>query len=462
MAGVDEVGRGPLAGPVVAAAVILDEKRTIRGLNDSKLLTAEERERLDREIREARRLLQRRRGERRRDRHASTSCAPRCWRCGARSRACASSRRSSSSTATSGRSWRCRCARVVGGDAKVRAISAASIVAKVHRDRLLPAAARGASAVRLRQPQGLLDARAPQRAARARRLPAPPAQLRAGARSVLRPAVLSAAPWPAQASRRSRSRDNPLLARLRKLARRSGASYRKRRAVVLLEGEHLCAAWLRAAAAPALHAIVSEAAWDAAAPARSSPRRRGDGGGRRRRGHGRARARSSRRRRSPSSCRLPARGRDRRRARRRVVLDRLQDAGNVGSDPAQRRGLRLHARRSRSRARRRSGRPRCCAPAWARTSACAWSRAPTPTALDALDVAAVRHQLARRRSASHDAALALAVRLGVRPRRAGRRRRRWRRAAAAMLRIPQPGGEESLNVAAAAAICLYESTRRRP
>ena len=40
MAGVDEVGRGPLAGPVVAAAVILDEKGTIRGLNDSKLLTA--------------------------------------------------------------------------------------------------------------------------------------------------------------------------------------------------------------------------------------------------------------------------------------------------------------------------------------------------------------------------------------------------------------------------------------
>ena len=51
MAGVDEVGRGPLAGPVVAAAVILEERQTIRGLNDSKLLTPEERERLDREIR---------------------------------------------------------------------------------------------------------------------------------------------------------------------------------------------------------------------------------------------------------------------------------------------------------------------------------------------------------------------------------------------------------------------------
>ena len=46
MAGVDEVGRGPLAGPVVAAAVILAEKTTIRGLNDSKKLDAADREKL--------------------------------------------------------------------------------------------------------------------------------------------------------------------------------------------------------------------------------------------------------------------------------------------------------------------------------------------------------------------------------------------------------------------------------
>jgi len=45
-AGVDEAGRGPLAGPVVAAAVILDPRRRIVGLADSKALTAEERERL--------------------------------------------------------------------------------------------------------------------------------------------------------------------------------------------------------------------------------------------------------------------------------------------------------------------------------------------------------------------------------------------------------------------------------
>ena len=52
MAGVDEAGRGPLAGPVVAAAVMLDERRPIRSLADSKLLTARARERLDGEIRE--------------------------------------------------------------------------------------------------------------------------------------------------------------------------------------------------------------------------------------------------------------------------------------------------------------------------------------------------------------------------------------------------------------------------
>lgn len=46
VAGVDEAGRGPLAGPVVAAAVILDPNRRIRGLADSKQLTPEERERL--------------------------------------------------------------------------------------------------------------------------------------------------------------------------------------------------------------------------------------------------------------------------------------------------------------------------------------------------------------------------------------------------------------------------------
>lgn len=52
IAGVDEVGRGPLAGPVVAAAVILDPLRPIAGLADSKRLTANRRAALDIIIRE--------------------------------------------------------------------------------------------------------------------------------------------------------------------------------------------------------------------------------------------------------------------------------------------------------------------------------------------------------------------------------------------------------------------------
>ena len=50
-AGVDEAGRGPLMGPVVAAAVILDELNPIKGLADSKVLTALRREKLYDEIR---------------------------------------------------------------------------------------------------------------------------------------------------------------------------------------------------------------------------------------------------------------------------------------------------------------------------------------------------------------------------------------------------------------------------
>src|SRR5512142_782975 len=46
VAGVDEAGRGPLAGPVVAAAVILDPRKRIRGIRDSKVVEAEEREEL--------------------------------------------------------------------------------------------------------------------------------------------------------------------------------------------------------------------------------------------------------------------------------------------------------------------------------------------------------------------------------------------------------------------------------
>jgi ribonuclease HII len=51
-AGIDEAGRGPLAGPVFAAAVILDPERRIKGLKDSKMLTPERRDELAHVIRE--------------------------------------------------------------------------------------------------------------------------------------------------------------------------------------------------------------------------------------------------------------------------------------------------------------------------------------------------------------------------------------------------------------------------
>ena len=51
IAGIDEAGRGPLAGPVVAAAVILDPSRKIRGLRDSKVMTPEERDEVGAAIR---------------------------------------------------------------------------------------------------------------------------------------------------------------------------------------------------------------------------------------------------------------------------------------------------------------------------------------------------------------------------------------------------------------------------
>ena len=52
VAGVDEAGRGPLAGPVIAAAVILDPERPIGGLADSKKLSEKQREQLFQEIRQ--------------------------------------------------------------------------------------------------------------------------------------------------------------------------------------------------------------------------------------------------------------------------------------------------------------------------------------------------------------------------------------------------------------------------
>ncbi len=138
MAGVDEVGRGPLAGPVVAAAVILSERGTIRGLNDSKLLRPEERERLDREIR--RRAVCCSVAEasvEEIDRFNILRAALLAMR-----RAVEGLGQQPSIVLVDGNQrpeLGMPVRTVVGGDARVRAISAASIIAKVHRDRLLVA-----------------------------------------------------------------------------------------------------------------------------------------------------------------------------------------------------------------------------------------------------------------------------------------------------------------------------------
>jgi ribonuclease HII len=134
-AGVDEAGRGPLAGPVVAAAVILDDLRPIRGLADSKILTEAVRERLFDEIRakalcfsiaqasvdeiDRLNILQ------------ATLLAMR--------RAVDGLRLKPVKVLVDGNQLpvlRVRSEAVIKGDATVKSISAASILAKVHRDRL--------------------------------------------------------------------------------------------------------------------------------------------------------------------------------------------------------------------------------------------------------------------------------------------------------------------------------------
>lgn len=135
MAGVDEAGRGPLAGPVVAAAVILDELKPIKGLADSKLLSPRRRERLFDEI-----------------------CAKSLTCCIAQAsveeidrlnilqatllamqRAVQGLRLTPRLVLVDGNrlpALSMPAEAIIKGDVKVAAISAASILAKVHRDRL--------------------------------------------------------------------------------------------------------------------------------------------------------------------------------------------------------------------------------------------------------------------------------------------------------------------------------------
>ena len=135
MAGVDEAGRGPLAGPVVAAAVILDELRPIRGLADSKTLTAPQRERLHDQIM-ARALCcsVAQASVEEIDTHNILQATMLAMR-----RAVEGLRVKPAKVLVDGNrlpTLDVLAEAIVKGDARVKAISAASILAKVHRDRL--------------------------------------------------------------------------------------------------------------------------------------------------------------------------------------------------------------------------------------------------------------------------------------------------------------------------------------
>src|SRR4051794_40739060 len=135
VAGCDEAGRGPLAGPVVAAAVILDPKRVPRGLDDSKKLDPETRAKLHAKICASAEV--------------SVACAPPAridrdnilraslW---ALARAVAGLPVLPKLVFVDGRDRidvGCECEAVISGDAIIASIAAASIVAKVTRDRLM-------------------------------------------------------------------------------------------------------------------------------------------------------------------------------------------------------------------------------------------------------------------------------------------------------------------------------------
>jgi len=137
--GVDEAGRGPLAGPVVCAAVCFEGKRYPRGLDDSKRLTAAERERLyDRILASATvsvAVASHARVDSMNILHASL------W---GMSRAVASLACGADHVLVDGNmlppDLPCPAEALIGGDGRSVSIAAASIVAKVTRDRLMIAA----------------------------------------------------------------------------------------------------------------------------------------------------------------------------------------------------------------------------------------------------------------------------------------------------------------------------------
>lgn len=136
VAGLDEVGRGPLAGPVVAAAVVLPPDVRIEGVTDSKALTREAREALDPRIREAALAVGLGAASAREIDRVNILTATRF----AMERALARLRIEPDHVVIDGlpmRSWERPHDAVVEGDRIVHSIACASVVAKVCRDRVM-------------------------------------------------------------------------------------------------------------------------------------------------------------------------------------------------------------------------------------------------------------------------------------------------------------------------------------
>jgi ribonuclease HII len=135
IAGCDEAGRGPLAGPVVAAAVILDPQRIPRGLNDSKKLSAPAREKLYEKICASAGVAVAFGAVDRIDRDNILRAS--LWALARAVKALPVRPKMVFVDGNMKIDCGCDCEAVVSGDALVMSIAAASIVAKVTRDRLM-------------------------------------------------------------------------------------------------------------------------------------------------------------------------------------------------------------------------------------------------------------------------------------------------------------------------------------
>jgi ribonuclease HII len=137
VAGIDEAGRGPWAGPVVAAAVILDPSRIPGGIDDSKVLEAEDREVIYARLIEVADIGVGIADVRRIDRDNILNATM--WAMAQAVRKLNGRPRLALVDGNRAPDLRCQTRTVVAGDAKCLSIAAASIVAKVTRDRMMVA-----------------------------------------------------------------------------------------------------------------------------------------------------------------------------------------------------------------------------------------------------------------------------------------------------------------------------------